>query len=308
MISSDRGDRPTTTRRSLSREKSMHAASLSDADQAAAAARWSRPTPTRALGSDAAAPDDPARRPRASSSARAEAAGYTDLWTGETNGPDGFTPLALAAAWTERGGSAPASSASSSAARRCSPSRRRRSPTRAAGASCSGSAPRRIASSRAGTGSRSRSPLSKISETIDFLRPALAGERTAERLQARVGARRRCRSSSPRCAARCCGSRSRRPTARSPTSCRSSGLPSRSPSSSTGAARGVRAPLPVLLPAGRARAGRAAGPLHVRLLRHRAGLRGLLPLARPRRGDRRDVRGAGRPRTATARPRRRRGS
>src|SRR3954471_2226465 len=32
---------------------------------------------------------------------RAEAAGYTDLWTGETNGPDGFTPLALAAAWTQ---------------------------------------------------------------------------------------------------------------------------------------------------------------------------------------------------------------
>ena len=33
---------------------------------------------------------------------RAEAVGYTDLWSGETNGPDGFTPLALAAAWTER--------------------------------------------------------------------------------------------------------------------------------------------------------------------------------------------------------------
>ena len=33
---------------------------------------------------------------------RAEAAGYTDLWSGETNGPDGFTPLALASAWTER--------------------------------------------------------------------------------------------------------------------------------------------------------------------------------------------------------------
>jgi probable F420-dependent oxidoreductase len=32
---------------------------------------------------------------------RAEAAGYTDLWSGETNGPDGFTPLAAAAAWTE---------------------------------------------------------------------------------------------------------------------------------------------------------------------------------------------------------------
>ncbi|MCW2967365.1 MAG: Luciferase-like monooxygenase [Solirubrobacteraceae bacterium] len=33
---------------------------------------------------------------------RAEAAGYDDLWTGETSGPDGFTPLALAAAVTER--------------------------------------------------------------------------------------------------------------------------------------------------------------------------------------------------------------
>ena len=33
---------------------------------------------------------------------RAEAVGYTDLWSGETNGPDGFTPLALSAAWTER--------------------------------------------------------------------------------------------------------------------------------------------------------------------------------------------------------------
>src|SRR5205807_8932750 len=28
--------------------------------------------------------------------------GYDDLWTGDTAGPDGFTPLALAAAWTER--------------------------------------------------------------------------------------------------------------------------------------------------------------------------------------------------------------
>jgi alkanesulfonate monooxygenase SsuD/methylene tetrahydromethanopterin reductase-like flavin-dependent oxidoreductase (luciferase family) len=33
---------------------------------------------------------------------RVEAAGYTDLWSGETNGPDGFTPLAACAAWTER--------------------------------------------------------------------------------------------------------------------------------------------------------------------------------------------------------------
>jgi probable F420-dependent oxidoreductase len=32
---------------------------------------------------------------------RAEAAGYTDFWSGETNGPDGFTPLAFAAEWAE---------------------------------------------------------------------------------------------------------------------------------------------------------------------------------------------------------------
>jgi probable F420-dependent oxidoreductase len=33
---------------------------------------------------------------------RAEQAGFDDLWSGETNGPDGFAPLLLAAAWTER--------------------------------------------------------------------------------------------------------------------------------------------------------------------------------------------------------------
>jgi probable F420-dependent oxidoreductase len=32
----------------------------------------------------------------------AEAVGYDDFWTGETAGPDGFTPLALAASWTDR--------------------------------------------------------------------------------------------------------------------------------------------------------------------------------------------------------------
>ena len=33
---------------------------------------------------------------------RAEQCGYTDLWSGETGGPDGFTPLVLSAAWTDR--------------------------------------------------------------------------------------------------------------------------------------------------------------------------------------------------------------
>jgi probable F420-dependent oxidoreductase len=33
---------------------------------------------------------------------QAEREGYDDLWSGDTAGPDGFTPLVLAAAWTER--------------------------------------------------------------------------------------------------------------------------------------------------------------------------------------------------------------
>jgi len=33
---------------------------------------------------------------------RAEAAGYTDFWSGETNGPDGLHAARLAAAWTDR--------------------------------------------------------------------------------------------------------------------------------------------------------------------------------------------------------------
>ena len=33
---------------------------------------------------------------------RAEELGFHDLWSGDTSGPDGFTPLVLAAAWTDR--------------------------------------------------------------------------------------------------------------------------------------------------------------------------------------------------------------
>ncbi len=107
----------------------------------------------------------------------AERAGYTDLWSGETQGPDGFTPLALAAGCTERMRlgtgvvgvfqRGPALLAMEAAAL----------------ADASGG---RFA---LGIGSSSNviverwngipfeRPLSKVSETIDFLRPALAGER-----------------------------------------------------------------------------------------------------------------------------------
>ena len=110
---------------------------------------------------------------------RAEASGYTDLWTGETAGPDGFTPLALSAAWTERirlgtgivgvFQRGPALLAQEAAAL------------------ASGSDGRFVL----GIGSSSdrivegwngipfERPLTKVRETLDFLDAALAGERTA---------------------------------------------------------------------------------------------------------------------------------
>jgi probable F420-dependent oxidoreductase len=109
---------------------------------------------------------------------RAEAAGYTDLWSGETNGPDGFTPLALAAAWTERirlgtgvvgvFTRGPALLAQQAAA-------------------LADAAPGRFALGIGASSDRIVSgwnrvpferPLSRVSETVDFLRAALAGERT----------------------------------------------------------------------------------------------------------------------------------
>jgi probable F420-dependent oxidoreductase len=110
---------------------------------------------------------------------RAEAAGYTDLWSGETNGPDGFTPLALASAWTEgmrlgtgvvgvfqRG---PALLAQEAAA--------------LADASEGrfvlgiGSSSDRIV--EGWNGIPFERPLSRVRDTVEFLSAALAGERTA---------------------------------------------------------------------------------------------------------------------------------
>jgi probable F420-dependent oxidoreductase len=109
---------------------------------------------------------------------RAEAIGYTDLWSGETAGPDGFTPLALSAAWTERV----------------------RLGTGIVGVFQRG--PALLAQEAAALSSASRGrfvlgigsssdrivegwneipferPLSKVRETLDFLQTALAGERT----------------------------------------------------------------------------------------------------------------------------------
>src|SRR3954449_90373 len=108
---------------------------------------------------------------------RIEAAGYDDLWTSETAGYDGFTPLALAAVHTERlrlatGGGNPFTRGPAVLAQHC-----------AALADASGG--RFVL----GLGSSSNviverwngvpfeRPLSRMRETIEGLRPVLAGER-----------------------------------------------------------------------------------------------------------------------------------
>jgi probable F420-dependent oxidoreductase len=110
---------------------------------------------------------------------RAETGGYTDFWSGETNGPDGFTPLALSAAWTERARlgtgivgvfqRGPALLAQEAAA--------------LASASDGrfvlgiGSSSDRIV--EGWNGIPFERPLAKVRETLDFLDVALTGERTA---------------------------------------------------------------------------------------------------------------------------------
>jgi probable F420-dependent oxidoreductase len=110
---------------------------------------------------------------------RAEAAGYTDFWSGETNGPDGFTPLALAAAWTERARlgtgvvgvfqRGPALLAQETAALADA--------SRGRFVLGIGSSSDRIV--EGWNGIPFERPLSKVRDTVDFLRAALAGERTS---------------------------------------------------------------------------------------------------------------------------------
>src|ERR671915_2265847 len=110
---------------------------------------------------------------------RAEAVGYTDLWSGETNGPDGFTPLALSAAWTER----PRLGTGIVGVFQRGPALLAQQAAALADASGGrfalgiGASSDRIV--EGWNGIPFERPLSKVSETVDFLRAALAGERTA---------------------------------------------------------------------------------------------------------------------------------
>jgi probable F420-dependent oxidoreductase len=108
---------------------------------------------------------------------QAEGAGYTDLWSGETNGPDGFTPLALAAAWTEK------LRLGTGVVGVMQRGRALLAQEAAALADASGG---RFALGIGASSDRIvegwnampfEKPLTKLSETIDFLRAALSGER-----------------------------------------------------------------------------------------------------------------------------------
>ncbi len=108
---------------------------------------------------------------------RAEEAGYTDLISGETNGPDGFTPLALAAVWTKemRLGTGVVAV----------PLRGRALLAQQAAALQEASGGRFVLGIGASSdrivegwnGMPFEKPLSLVSERVDFLRTALAGER-----------------------------------------------------------------------------------------------------------------------------------
>jgi probable F420-dependent oxidoreductase len=108
---------------------------------------------------------------------RAESAGYTDLWSGETNGPDGFSPLVLGAAWTEK------VRLGTGVVGVMQRGRALLSQEAAAVADASGG---RFALGIGASSDRIiegwnampfEKPLTKMSETIDFLRTALSGER-----------------------------------------------------------------------------------------------------------------------------------
>ncbi len=110
---------------------------------------------------------------------RAEQAGYTDLWTGETQGPDGFTPLALAAAWTQKArlGTGVVGVFTRGPALLAQQAAALADASRGRFALGIGASSDRIV--EGWNGIPFERPLTKVSQTIDFLRTAFAGERTS---------------------------------------------------------------------------------------------------------------------------------
>ena len=109
------------------------------------------------------------------------ALGFTDLWSSEADGPDGFTPLALAAAWTPtlRGGIAivPSFTRGPALLAQCAASLADAAPGRFAlglGASSPAIVER-------WNGIPFEDPFRRTRDTVRFLRKALTGEKVTER-------------------------------------------------------------------------------------------------------------------------------
>ena len=110
----------------------------------------------------------------------AESAGYTDAWSGETGGHDGFTSLGLAAAWTERMRlgtgvvnvftRGPAVLAQHAAALQDA----------SGGRFCLGIGSSSDVIVERWNGIPFEKPVTRVRETVAFLRDALAGERAGE--------------------------------------------------------------------------------------------------------------------------------
>ncbi len=107
----------------------------------------------------------------------AEAAGYTDLVSGETNGPDGFTPLTLSAVWTEkmRLGTGVVGVLTRGRALLAQEAASLQDASEGRFVLGIGTSSDRIV--EGWNGMELGKPLGAISERVDFLRTALAGER-----------------------------------------------------------------------------------------------------------------------------------
>ena len=111
---------------------------------------------------------------------RAEAAGYADMWSGETQGPDGFTPLTLAAAWTDRVrlGTGVVGVFTRGRALLAQQAAALADASQGRFALGIGASSDRIV--EGWNGLPFERPLSRVSEAVDFLRPVLAGERAPD--------------------------------------------------------------------------------------------------------------------------------
>jgi probable F420-dependent oxidoreductase len=107
----------------------------------------------------------------------AEASGYTDLWSGETNGADGFTPLTMAGAMTEkvRLGTGVVGVMTRGRALLAQEAAGVADATNGRFVLGIGASSDRIV--EGWNGLAFEKPLTKISETVDYLRTVLAGER-----------------------------------------------------------------------------------------------------------------------------------